>query len=246
MTKYHDTIAVLSFYSFVNISTPEILMSKILANAMRKSIKGTILIATEGINGSISGKFQHLEYLLSFLKSIVPGADIIHKFNYTPQHPFSKLKVKLKKEIVTMGLEELDVKGLKGEYIEPKDWDEAILDKNAIVIDTRNNYEVAVGSFEGAINPQTDTFRDFPRWSEDNLELLQNKKILMFCTGGIRCEKSTAYLKLRGIKNVYHLKGGILQYLEDTGNKNKLWHGECFVFDERVSVDEELAPQFLR
>jgi UPF0176 protein len=166
----------------------------------------------------------------------------MNKINYFSQHPFSKYKVRLKKEIVTLGLPNLDIKNLKGDYISPEEWDEYLKKEDTILIDTRNDYEVSMGTFKSAIDPLTGTFRDFPKWVEENKETLENKTILMCCTGGIRCEKSTAYMKLVGFDKVYHLKGGILQYLEDTGNKNQMWSGECFVFDDRIAVDENLKP----
>ncbi|MDX1924625.1 MAG: rhodanese-like domain-containing protein [Rickettsiaceae bacterium] len=243
MEKYIDKIAVTSFYCFKKITEPEILLSRTTALCMRKSLKGTVLIAKEGFNGSLSGSYENALFALEFLREVAgEGYEVIYKMNYADSHPFAKLKVKLKKEIVTLGVKDLDVSNLKGEYIEPKDWDKFLEREDVVVVDTRNDYEVALGTFEKAINPQTDTFRNFPEWVQDNKYTLKDKKVLMFCTGGIRCEKSTAYLKSQGIDEVYHLKGGILQYLEETNNKNQKWSGECFVFDDRISVNNELAP----
>ncbi len=243
MTKYQDQIAVTSFYCFVNINDIEILQPKIMLIALRKRVKGTILLAKEGFNGSISGSDENIAAVLDQLTALTNAKDNINiKTNYCHQHPFEKFKVKLKKEIVTLGAGNIDVENLKGDYISPKEWDEFLTKEDVVVIDTRNEYEVAIGSFKGAIDPKTPTFRDFPKWVDNNRNLLKDKTILMCCTGGIRCEKSTAYMKYLGYEKVFHLKGGILQYLEDTDNKNKMWQGDCFVFDDRRAVNEELAP----
>jgi UPF0176 protein len=237
-----EQIAVLSFYSFIRIPEPDLVMPRVLLIGKKKNIKGTILLAKEGFNGSLSGTEENCRIVIDEIIKITAADDVSIKVNYCPIHPFHKLKVKLKKEIVVLGAGEIDVHKLKGEYIAPKEWDEFISRKDVIVVDTRNDYEVQVGTFEGAINPFTGTFREFPRWVEKNKKLFEGKKIAMCCTGGIRCEKSTAYMKLIGYENVYHLKGGILQYLEDTKNTNGKWNGDCFVFDDRRAVDDELAP----
>ncbi|MDX1917353.1 MAG: rhodanese-related sulfurtransferase [Rickettsiaceae bacterium] len=242
MSKYLDKIAVTSFYCFTGIKDSGILLSKLTALCMRKSLKGTILIAEEGFNGSLSGTGENIIYILNYLTQIAGDQELIYKINYAPAHPFNKLKVKLKKEIVTLGVGALDVNNLKGKYIEPKEWDEFLDQEDIVLIDTRNDYEVALGTFKKAVNPNTVTFREFPDWFENHKNNFSDKKILMFCTGGIRCEKSTAYVKSKGFNEVYHLKGGILQYLEETGNKNNLWEGDCFVFDERIAVDKALSP----
>jgi UPF0176 protein len=235
-------IAILSFYGFVNIEEPELLLPKILYIGKRKHIKGTILLANEGFNGSISGEEGSLKFLLEEIKDLTGNSDVNVKINYANSNPFFKLKVKLKPEIVALGVGSINVEELKGEYIATKDWDEFISREDVIVIDARNNYETAIGTFKDAIDPGTDTFRQFPTWVEENKHLLENKKIAMCCTGGIRCEKSTAYLKMQGFEEVYHLKGGILQYLEDTKNAANLWKGACFVFDDRFAVDDDLGP----
>lgn len=218
------------------------LIPKILLVGKKKSIRGTILLAKEGFNGSISGTVETTQILLKELISITGATEVNIKTNYDDIHPFHKLKVKLKPEIIAMGLGEMDVQNLKGDYIETKDWDKFIAGDNVVVVDTRNDYEVEVGTFEGAINPFTETFKQFPKWAQDNADMMKGKKVAMFCTGGVRCEKSTAYMKTLGFEEVYHLKGGILQYLEDTGNKDGKWQGECFVFDDRRAVDDELKP----
>lgn len=240
--NHTDSIAVLSFYSFVNISEPENLLPKILLTAKRKYIKGTVIIAKEGFNGSVSGEEENLYLLVEELRNLTSSNDISIKVNYCSVQPFSKIKIKLKNEIVSMKSGEIDVENLKGTYIETNMWDDFIQRSDVVVIDTRNSYEVKVGSFKKAIDPHTETFREFPQWAKDNAELFKDKKIAMFCTGGIRCEKSTAYMKTLGYNEVYHLKGGILQYLEDTKNENGTWRGDCFVFDDRGAVSSDLSP----
>jgi len=237
-----DKIAIVSFYSFTNIEEPEMLIPKILLVGKKKSVRGTVLLAKEGFNGSISGTRETTDILLQEIIRITGATDVNVKTNYDDEHPFHKLKVKLKPEIIAMGIGFMDIENLKGEYIETKDWDNFISREDVVVVDTRNDYEVEVGTFEGAIDPLTETFKQFPKWVEANRKLLEGKKVAMYCTGGVRCEKSTAYLKSQGFKDVYHLKGGILQYLEDTGNKDGKWKGECFVFDDRRAVDDGLKP----
>lgn len=237
-----DKVGVLSFYSFVNIEEPEILIPKILLVAKKKYIKGTIIVAHEGFNGSISGKEEDLYYIIEQLKKFTSPKDVNVKINYCSHQPFSRIKIKLKNEIVSLKQGKLDVENLKGEYIEPKDWDQFTSRSDVVVVDTRNSYEIKAGTFKGAIDPCTETFRDFPDWAKANSDLFKDKKIAMFCTGGIRCEKSTAYMKTLGYQEVYHLEGGILQYLEDTKNTNDSWRGDCFVFDDRGAVSSDLSP----
>jgi UPF0176 protein len=236
------SVAVLSFYSFVNLPEPEKILPKILLIAKKKCIKGTITIAQEGFNGSISGEEANLHLLVEKLRNLTNPKDINIKVNYCAKQPFTKIKVKLKDEIVSMRSGSIDVENLKGEYIEASDWDQFIKESDVVVVDTRNSYEVKAGSFKKAIDPHTENFRDFSEWAKSNKELFENKKIAMFCTGGIRCEKSTAYMKTLGYEKLYHLKGGILQYLEDTKNKNGVWEGDCFVFDDRGAVNCDLLP----
>jgi UPF0176 protein len=238
-----DSVAVLSFYSFVNIPQPEILLPKILLITKKKYVRGTIILAKEGVNGSISSTTEeHLHLVIKALKELTNPTDISIKVNYCSTQPFSKIKVKLKNEIVSMKAGEIDVETLKGKYVETSDWDRFIQRSDVIVVDTRNSYEIKAGTFKGALDPHTESFREFPEWARNNTELFKNKKIAMFCTGGIRCEKSTAYMKALGYEEVYHLKGGILQYLEDTKNENGVWEGNCFVFDDRGAVDSDLLP----
>ena len=237
-----ERVAVLSFYSFVNIADTAILQPQILLAAKRKYVNGTVILASEGFNGSLSGKEENLHFIISEIKKLT-GANIIStKINYCDEAPFSKMKVKLKQEIVALKIGELDVENLKGKYIESKDWSDFIRRDDVVTIDTRNDYEVKIGTFEGAIDPNTETFSAFPQWTKDNIELFKGKKVAMFCTGGIRCEKSTALLKNMGVEDVYHLNGGILQYLEDTKNESGAWKGECFVFDDRGAVSSDLSP----
>lgn len=237
-----NKVAVLSFYSFVNINNIEELQPKILLEAKKKYLKGTVLVATEGFNGSISGDEDSLYYLVNKIKEITGAKDINIKVNYCQELPFSKIKVKLKEEIVALKYGQLDVENLKGEYIDSKDWSDFIKRDDVVTIDTRNNYEIKVGTFEGSINPNTECFSELPEWTQKNLKKLKDKKVAMFCTGGIRCEKSTALLRKMGVQEVYHLNGGILQYLEDTKNKTGDWNGECFVFDDRGAVSDDLSP----
>ncbi len=235
-------IVVSSFYSFTNITELESLLPKILYLGKMRKVRGTIILAPEGFNGSISGAQEDVKLLVEEIIKFTLARDVNVKVNYCGKHPFQKLKVKLKKEIVALAVPNLDIQSLKGEYITPQDWDKFTHQDNVVVVDTRNNYETKIGTFKGAVEPSTSTFKQFPAWVEENRELLSGKKIAMFCTGGIRCEKSTAYLKKMGFKDVYQLKGGILQYLEDTNNRNNLWQGECFVFDDRRAVASDLSP----
>lgn len=209
-------------------------------------VKGTLLIAAEGVNGTIAGPPEGIDIALETLRAIEGCETLEAKFAEAEEAPFLRLKVRLKKEIVTMGIPGTDPNAMVGAYVEPKDWNALISDPDTILIDTRNDYEFAIGTFEGAIDPETKTFREFPEWfkefkAERELEGRQ-PKVAMFCTGGIRCEKATNFVKAEGIKDVFHLKGGILQYLEDVPEDESLWRGECFVFDERVSVKHDLTP----
>lgn len=203
-------------------------------------IKGTLLLASEGLNGTIAGTQSAIEKLIEFLEVNGRFNNLEIKFSYSEKLPFRRLKVKLKKEIVTLGVKHINPLNSVGTYVSPQDWNELISDPEVVLIDTRNDYEHKIGSFKGAINPNTKTFREFPSYVKKNLEQYRDKKIAMFCTGGIRCEKSTAYLKSQGFESVYHLHGGILKYLEETNKVKSLWNGECFVFDERVAVKHNL------
>ncbi len=206
----------------------------------QQGIKGTLLLAQEGINGTVSGTRASIDALLAYLKQDERFKGIGHKESIDEEQPFYRMKVKLKKEIVTMGVEGIDPKEVVGTYVKPQDWNALISSPEVTLIDTRNDYEYAIGTFKGAVDPQTDSFREFPSYVKENLDPNVHKKVAMFCTGGIRCEKSTAYLKQQGFEEVYHLEGGILKYLEEVPPEKSLWEGECYVFDNRVAVDHSL------
>jgi UPF0176 protein len=204
-------------------------------------VKGSLLLAPEGINGTIAGTRAGIDAVLDHIRGMPGCADLDWKESTAAQMPFGRMKVRLKREIVTMGVPGTDPNALVGTYVAPGDWNDLIAAPDVAVIDTRNDYETAIGSFAGAVDPGTESFRDFPAWWEENRDRFHNKRIAMFCTGGIRCEKSTAYLKAQGVQEVYHLKGGILKYLEEVPEAESLWRGGCFVFDERVAVGHGLA-----
>ncbi len=234
------TYIVATFYKFVQISNIEARRKQLLAFCQEKEIKGTILLAQEGINGTIAGEKNAIAATLDFLHSIPGLADLEFKESTAQNPPFFRMKVKIKQEIVTLGMPEINPTQQVGTYVEPLDWNQVISDPEVVVIDTRNDYEVEIGSFKGANNPQTDSFREFPEYVADNLDPSQHPKVAMFCTGGIRCEKASSYLLSQGFKEVYHLKGGILKYLEQVPPETSMWEGECFVFDQRVAVKEGL------
>jgi UPF0176 protein len=240
----NGSIVISTFYHFVTLGEKHIqLKEEILQFCKENNLKGTILLAAEGINSTISGGRDAINNLYDKLKSYGYFEGMEYKESFADVQPFLKMKVRLKKEIVALGVPNLDVDRYRGDYISASDWDDFISQDDVVLIDTRNKYEIAVGTFEGAVDPKTATFREFPAWAEKNKEILKNKKIAMCCTGGIRCEKSTAYLKSIGYDEVYHLQGGILKYLEETKDKaNKKWVGDCFVFDDRVAVTGELEP----
>ncbi len=232
--------AICALYKFTRLDDFEDIQVPLKSFLESLGVRGTLLLAREGINGTISGARDSIEKVLDYLQSDVRFLELEYKYSYSKKPPFKRLKVKLKKEIVTMGLSEIDPNKSVGTYVKPKDWNNLINDPDVILIDTRNNYEYEIGSFKGAINPNTETFREFPSFTKNSLKQYQDKKIAMFCTGGIRCEKSTAYLKSEGFENVFHLQGGILKYLEEVKKEESLWEGECFVFDDRVAVKHNL------
>ena len=236
----YSPVIVAALYKFVALPDYRELREPLLDVCLDAGVKGTLLLATEGINGTIAGSRLAIDEVLAYLKSDARFNDIDHKESLDSELPFYRMKVKLKKEIVTMGREGIDPKMLVGHYVEPQDWNALITDPEVTVIDTRNHYECDIGSFEGAINPQTTTFKEMPAFVDQQLDPVKHKKVAMFCTGGIRCEKSTAYLLEQGFDEVYHLKGGILKYLEEVPEEKSLWQGECFVFDNRVAVDHNL------
>lgn len=231
---------VAALYRFVRLDDFEDLRAPLLAFCEARGIRGTLLLAEEGINGTIAGTEQAISEVLAYLRSDNRLADLDCKFSYNTDRPFLRMKVKLKKEIVTMGRPGIDPNQCVGRYASPEQWNALVDDPECLVIDTRNDYEVEIGTFQGAINPNTTSFREFPEWVEENLDPSKHKKVAMFCTGGIRCEKSTSLLVSMGFEDVWHLQGGILNYLEKTPVEQTRWDGECFVFDSRVSVDHHL------
>ncbi|WP_170525630.1 oxygen-dependent tRNA uridine(34) hydroxylase TrhO [Ruegeria arenilitoris] len=233
------TIAAL--YHFTRFAGPDALRAPLLELCRAQSVKGTLLLAHEGINGTIAGPRAGIDAVLAHIRALPGCADLEWKEATASQPPFGKMKVRLKKEIVTMGQPDVDPRARTGHYVEPQDWNDLIRSDDVVVIDTRNDYEVSIGTFDGAIDPKTASFRDFPTWWEQNKHRFHNKRVAMFCTGGIRCEKSTNYLLGQGVEDVYHLKGGILRYLEEVPPEDSTWKGECFVFDNRVSVGHGLV-----
>jgi len=238
----NTALVVAALYHFARLPDYRTLQTPLLECCKRNDIFGTLLLAEEGINGTIAGSRKGIDNVLAFLRGDPRLAELVHKESYTDKAPFYRVKVRLKKEIVTMGVPDTDPANIKGTYLNAAEWNAMISDPDVLVIDTRNDYEVAIGSFQNAVSPNTQTFRELPAYVEKELADKQDQTIAMFCTGGIRCEKSTSYLKSLGYKNVFHLQGGILKYLETVEPEENLWQGECFVFDGRVSVDKNLNP----
>lgn len=237
----HDGPAlVAALYHFVPFSRFRDFQKPLQAICDENGVKGTLLLAHEGINGTIAGPEAGIRTVLAFLRAQPEFAGLVHKESDAAKMPFLRMKVRLKKEIVTMGVETIDPLKVVGTYVEPKDWNALISDPDTIVIDTRNDYETAIGIFKNALDPNTKTFREFPDWVRNNPGLHNKPKLAMYCTGGIRCEKATAFMKENGFDEVYHLKGGILKYLEDVPPEESLWEGACFVFDDRVSITHGL------
>ena len=235
-----SNVVVCALYKFVNLPN-FVALREPLANTLESlSVRGTLLLASEGINGTIAGSAVAIEAVLAWLAEQDGLDNIVYKLSYDNEMPFYRTKVKLKKEIVTMGVEGIDPLKVVGTYVKPQDWNALISDPDVLLVDTRNDYEVQIGTFENAQDPNTKTFREFPHYVKQNLDPKKHKKVAMFCTGGIRCEKSTAYMKEQGFEEVYHLEGGILKYLEEVPAEQSKWQGECFVFDNRVSVDHGL------
>ncbi|MGR3569993.1 MAG: oxygen-dependent tRNA uridine(34) hydroxylase TrhO [Pseudooceanicola nanhaiensis] len=231
---------VAALYHFTRFPDPDALRPALRQICDAQGVRGSLLIAGEGINGTIAGPRAGIDAVLAHVRSL-PGCETLEwKESTAERMPFGRMKVRLKKEIVTMGQPDVDPLARVGHYVEPAEWNALISAPDVAVIDTRNDYEVAIGTFEGAVDPQTASFRDFPKWWEENRDRFHNKRIAMFCTGGIRCEKSTNWLIGQGVDEVYHLKGGILKYLEEVPEDESLWRGECFVFDGRVSVGHGL------
>ena len=234
------TYCVTALYLFTRLADYEQLKTPLQNMCEMLGIKGTLLLAYEGINGTIAGTDDTINQLLDFLKADPRLAALEHKESRAEKMPFYRMKTRLKREIVTMGVDGIDPNNVVGTYVDPKDWNELISDPDVVLIDTRNDYEVEIGTFKGALNPDTQTFREFPQWVEDNRDQLKKPKVAMFCTGGIRCEKASSFMKLNGFDDVYHLKGGILKYLETQPQDESLWEGDCFVFDQRVAVKHGL------
>lgn len=231
---------VAALYKFVHLADYVSLRDALYDHMVANKVKGTLLLAEEGINGTICGLREGVDAVKAWLDADGRFDGMSYKESLSDELAFYRTKVKLKKEIVTMGVEGINPAHIVGTYVKGDDWNQLISDPDTILIDTRNDYEVAIGTFKNAVNPNTTTFREFPQWAAQNLDKTKHKKVAMFCTGGIRCEKSTAYLKEQGFDEVYHLDGGILKYLEEMPAENSLWQGECFVFDQRVAVKHGL------
>lgn len=235
-----NQIVVVTFYKFTHVDDCEQLQAQLKALCTEYDVYGTILIATEGINSTIASSRAGIDVILDFLRSDSRFHDLNAKESYTDSIPFERIKVKIKPEIVTFKVDGINPNEQVGTYIEPEDWNRLISDPDIVLIDTRNDFEAQVGTFQGAINPKTEAFHEFPDFVKANLDPTQHKKVAMFCTGGIRCEKATAYMLQQGFEEVYHLNGGILRYLENITPEDSLWQGECFVFDERIAVNHQL------
>ncbi len=240
MTDTTLPYVVAALYKFVTLEDYEALRDPLLDTMIAHDVRGTLLLANEGINGTIAGSRDGIDAVLAWLRSDPRLVDVEHKESYTANMPFLRTKVKLKREIVTMGVEGIDPNHQVGSYVKPEDWNALVNDPEVLLIDTRNDYECGIGSFKGAVNPHTTTFREFPAYVREQLDPERHKKVAMFCTGGIRCEKASAFMLAEGFEEVYHLQGGILKYLEEVPAAESTWEGECFVFDERVSVDHAL------
>ncbi|WP_071187644.1 rhodanese-related sulfurtransferase [Trichormus sp. NMC-1] len=231
-----NIVVVAALYKFISLPDFAEMQEPLLSFCQEQGIKGTILLAQEGINGTIAGSRQAIDAVLNFLRGDTRFADLEHKESYTETPPFERMKVRLKQEIVTLGIPEIDPNEKVGIYVSPQEWNDLISNPEVTVIDTRNDYEVSMGTFKRAENPQTQIFREFPEYVNEQLDPSKHKQVALFCTGGIRCEKASSYLLSQGFEKVYHLKGGILKYLEEIPAEETLWEGECFVFDERVAV----------
>ncbi len=231
---------VAALYRFTRFDDPAALRGPLEAVCRAEGVTGTLLLASEGINGTIAGSRAGLDTVLAHIRTLPGCADLEWKESTATAPPFARLKVRLKREIVTMGQPQVDPLAGTGRYVDPAEWNALIAAPDVAVIDTRNDYEVEIGTFSGAIDPETASFRDFPAWWQANRAKFEGKRIAMFCTGGIRCEKSTNYLIGQGVEEVFHLKGGILKYLEEVPEEDSLWQGDCFVFDRRVSVGHGL------
>jgi len=235
-------LTVAALYQFTRFADPAALRPGLVAVCAAEGVKGSLLLAPEGINGTIAGPSGGVQVVLEVIRALPGCAALEWKESPAETMPFGRMKVRLKREIVTMGQPDVDPLARVGNYVQPADWNALIADPDTVVIDTRNDYEVAIGTFQGAVDPGTRAFGEFPDWWQANRDRFAGKRVAMFCTGGIRCEKSTNYLLGQGLNEVYHLKGGILKYLEEVPADQSLWQGECFVFDDRVSVGHGLKP----
>ena len=235
-------LIVAALYHFAKLPDPVATRAPLLALCLASGVKGSLLLAPEGINGTIAGNRAGLDAVLRHLRALPGFAALEHKESAAEKPPFTRMKVKLKREIVTMGQPGIDPVARVGNYVVAADWNDLIAQPDVVLIDTRNDYEVSIGTFQGAVDPNTRAFRDFPKWWHDNKTTYEGKRIAMFCTGGIRCEKSTNYLLGQGVQDVFHLKGGILKYLEEVPAEQSQWTGDCYVFDTRVSVGHGLIP----
>jgi len=231
---------ITALYKFVTLDDYEDLKDPLQDFCRSEELRGTLLLAQEGINGTVAGSRLATDELLTYFKKDPRLADVAYKQSFADENPFYRMKVKLKREIVTLGVEGIDPNKEVGQYVKPEDWNALISDPDVILIDTRNDYEVDIGTFKGAVDPRTTNFREFPDYVHDNLDPKKHKKVAMFCTGGIRCEKASAFMLNEGFEEVYHLQGGVLKYLEEVPEEESMWQGECFVFDNRVSVDHSL------
>ncbi len=240
MSLATQQVVVSALYHFVRLDNYQAIRQPLYDFMIEHEIRGTLLLAEEGINGTVAGSQEAIDKLHDWLRSDERLKEIRTKESFDDEMPFYRTRVKLKKEIVTMGVRGIDPNHVVGTYVKPEDWNALISDPEVVLVDTRNDYEVAIGTFQNAINPNTETFRQFPDYVKQNMDSKKQKKVAMFCTGGIRCEKSTAYLKEQGFDEVYHLQGGILKYLETVHESDSMWKGECFVFDNRVSVNHQL------
>jgi UPF0176 protein len=233
-------LVVAALYCFVRLENIANIRHELLSLTKTLDIKGTLLLASEGVNGTVAGPRDSIDALMKRLSDLCDLSNIEYKESFSYDNPFLRMKIKLKKEIVTLGVEGVDPTLCVGEYISPQEWNDLIKDPEVLLIDTRNDYECEIGTFKGAVDPKTTTFRQFPEYVSDNISPHKYKKVAMFCTGGIRCEKASSFMLQQGFDTVYHLKGGILKYLEEIPAEESLWEGECFVFDERVSVKHGL------
>ena len=240
MNDTNPSVVVAALYRFARFPDFEAFRQPLFEAMLAAEVRGTLLLAAEGINGTIAGSRLGIDKVLDFLQQDERFAGLEVKESYVDDNPFYRTKVKLKKEIVTMGVKDIDPNEIVGTYVDAEDWNELISRPDVLLLDTRNKYEVEIGTFDGAVNPETDSFREFPEYVARHLDPGNHKKVAMFCTGGIRCEKSTAYLRQQGFDEVYHLKGGILKYLELVPESESKWQGECFVFDNRVTVNHKL------